>query len=490
MADYGSFSTLVTDAKREALIAEMTCNGWDFKDERVFEKKQNYGESFSSQSVTIDGQASASSYNIGVSVENDEGLAQAALNEFNQVKGKWDSQIDTLVSGFDHLPDPGKFEGPIGHLQAAARKVAAGAGNDNSELGNPALTDIGFMRDRLPTNIGQTVDMFYRLYGPDRLELVLDGYCEVMGCLGVALKGEQKVWTNAQTDAAAIMTNGVAAFKNTRHDNSTSFSTNLTIGLAAVGLLSAFTVGIPGLAPVLGAVSASGTFLQTAMSVLKEGEKKSTSSEGLSHPDAVYDALKQAFKDLNGEIRTQEQQFQQMLQSMLGSVNGADNRANFHIGPDAGLDPAYKGSDDVIDLKYSILKTVGYECMPQIANAFCESADAAMAGVDNSPWIRYYSSVVGDWIGLDFYGCYDAWEDLVYRVQPLMNDTAAEAVAAGVKLAVAAGYIEDTDGSVQSTLGANYKDIQDAKLGWEKDSYEPPPPPPIPRGPGGHQLVE
>ena len=39
VAGYGSFSTLVTDAKREALIAEMTCNGWDFKDERVFEKK-------------------------------------------------------------------------------------------------------------------------------------------------------------------------------------------------------------------------------------------------------------------------------------------------------------------------------------------------------------------------------------------------------------------------------------------------------------------
>ena len=52
MAGYDGFKTLVDDAKREALIAEMTCNGWEFKDERVFEKDQNYGESFTSQSVT------------------------------------------------------------------------------------------------------------------------------------------------------------------------------------------------------------------------------------------------------------------------------------------------------------------------------------------------------------------------------------------------------------------------------------------------------
>ena len=129
-------------------------------------------------------------------------------------------------------------------------------------------------------------------------------------------------------------------------------------------------------------------------------------------------------------------------------------RANFHIGPDAGLDKGYAGSDDVIDLKYSILKTIGYECMPQIANAFCESADAGMAGGRQQPVDRATtpaSSATGS-----------AWTSTasttrgrtsIYRVQPLMNDTAAEVVAAGVKLAVAAGYIEDTDGSVQSTLG-------------------------------------
>ena len=490
MAGYGSFSTLVDDAKREALIAEMTCNGWDFKDERVFEKRQNYGESFSHQAVTLDGQASGASYSGGVSNDNDEGLAQAALNEFNQVKGKWDSQINSLVTGFDSLPDPGGFDAAIASTQEAARKVAAGTGNGNSELGNPDLTDIGFIRDRLPTNIGQTVDMFYRLYGPDRLELVLDGYCEVMGCLGTALVGEQKVWSSAREDSAAILTAGVKGFKDTRQNNSTDWNATLTIGIAAVGLLSAFTAGVPGLAPVLGAASASGSFLQSAMSVLKKSETTATPPYKGSHPDHVYDDLKSAYKLLNTEIATQETQLQKMCQSMLGSVNAGGNRENFHIGPDAGLDKGYAGSDDIIDMKYSILKTIGYECMPQIANAFCESADAGMAAVDTSPWMRLYSSVVGDWIGLDFYGFYYEWEDLIYRVQPLMNDTAAEVVAAGVKLAKAAGYIQDTDGSVQGTLGKNYKDIQDATLGWEDDSYEPPPPPPPPRGPGGHVLVE
>jgi hypothetical protein len=487
---YGSFSTLVTDAKREALIAEMTCNGWEFKDEHVFTKSQNYGESYASQSVTLDGQASASSYSGGASMDDDKGLAQATLDEFNQVKSKWETNIDTLVTGFDNLPEPGNFNAAIGSLQLAAQKVAAGTGNKNSELGNADLTDIGFMRDRLPTLIGDTVDTFYRLYGPDRLELVLDGYCQAMGCLGAALKGEEKIWTNAQVDAAQIMTDGVAAFTATRQNNSHSWSTDLTVGIAAVGLLSAFTAGIPGLPAVLGGVSASGTFLQAAMGALGEGTKGSTGDQSGSHPDEVYEGLETAFKALNNEIKEQEQKLQKMCQTMLGLVNAAGNRANFHIGPDAGLDPEYKASDDIIDLKYSILRTIGYECMPQIANAFCQSADAAMAGVDKTPWARYYSSVVGDWIGLDFYGFFDTWEDLVYRVQPLMNDTAAEVVAAGIKLAVAAGYLEDTDGDVQAALGKNYKDLEGAKLGWNKDSYEPPPPPPPPRGMGGRPFVE
>ena len=490
MGGYSGFSTLVTNAKREALIAEMTCNGWEFKDEHVFTKSENYGESYASQSVTLDGQASASSYSGGASMDDDKGLAQAALNEFNQVKSKWDSQIDTLASGFDDLPEPGGFNAALGSLQQAAQKVAAGTGNKNSELGNPDLTDIGYMRDRLPTNIGETVDLFYRLYGPARLELVLAGYCQVMGCLGSALKGEQTVWSKARDDAAAIMFDGVEAFKKTRHNNSHSWSTDLTVGVAAVGLLSAFTVGIPGLASVLGGISASGTFLQAAMGALGENEEGSTGENGGSSPDEVYDSLKTAFKALNTEITEQEQKLQKMCRTMLGLVNAQGNRANFHIGPDAGLDADYSKSDDIIDLKYSILRTIGYECMPKIANAMCQSADASMAAVDKSPWARYYSSVVGDWIGLGFYGFFDAWEDLIYRVQPLMNDTAAECVAAGVKLAVAAGYIEDTDGDVQSALGENYKDIQNAQLGWRKDSYEPPPPPPVPRGPGGHVLIE
>ena len=291
MAGYDGFSTLVDDAKREALIAEMTCNGWDFKDERVFEKNQNYGESFSSQTVTIDGQASASSYSGGASMDNDEGLVQATLAEFNQVKGKWDSNIDTLVSGFDMLPDPADFNAAIASAKQAARKVAAGTGNGNSELGNPDLTDIGFIRDRLPTNIGQTVDTFYRIYGPDRLELVLDGYCEAMSCLGTALVGEQKVWSSAREDAPAILTAGIKGFKETRQNNSTDWSAVLTVAISAIDLLSAFTAGVPGLAPALGAAKASGGFLQTAMAAGKKSETTKTPGYQGSHPDHVYDDL-------------------------------------------------------------------------------------------------------------------------------------------------------------------------------------------------------
>ena len=489
MAGYGSFSTLVNDAKREALIAEMTCNGWDFRDERYFEKRQNYGESFSQQAVTLDGQASAASYAGGVSNDNDELLAQAALDEFNKVKGKWESQINSLVTGFDNLPDPGGFDAAIASAQEAARKVAAGTGNSNSELGNPDLTDMGFIRDRLPTNIGQTVDMFYRLYGPDRLELVLDGYCEVMGCLGTALAG--------RAEGLEQRSGGRGGDPDRRHQGFQGHQAEQQHRLERHphhryrDRRPAQRVHRRSARPRPGAGRGQRQRQLPAVRHVGAEEVRDDSHsrlQGLA-PRPRLQRPQVGVQAAEPEITTQETQLKQMCQSMLGSVNAAGNRENFHIGPDVGLDKGYAGSDDIIDMKYSILKTIGYECMPQIANAFCQSADAGMAAVDKGPWSRYYSSVVGDWIGLDFYGFYYEWEDLIYRVQPLMNDTAAEVVAAGVKLAVAAGYVQDTDGSVQAALGDNYKDIKDAKLGWNNDSYKPPPPPPPPRHTGGHALI-
>ena len=487
MADYSQLSTLITDAKREALIAEMTCNGWDFENDNVFKKFENYGESSAGQSVTLDGQAHGYSYNIGASNDNDEGLAQAALDEFNKVKSKWETNIDDTIYGWDSLHEPSEWNTIIDSLQLATQKVAAGTGNDDSQFGNPDLTEIGFIRQRLAQNAGQTVEQFYRLYGPEKLELVLDGHCEVMGCLGVVLTGEQKMWTAARQDVATILAASVEGFKQTRHNNSTSWESVITVVTAGVGLVGAFSAGVPGVAAAFAAASATGGFLSASLAALNKGktepEKKPYSGK---HPNDVHRDLKDALRTLHERIKTEETGYQSSLNKMKGFVTDAINRQNFHIHPDAGLAKEFGGTDDVIDMKYPVLETIGYTSMPLISKAFLQSVDAAETGKDLSPWYRPYATEIGASIGLEAFGAYDEWESLLWAITPVMNDTAAEVLRAGEHLAEAAGYVKESDEWARTALGENYKDVEGAELGWQAP-YTPPPPPP--RRSGGPQPV-
>lgn len=483
MSYQSQLASLATQAKEEAVIAQMTCDGYEW-DGHTFSIENNYGESYDSRSVTLDGQASGYSYNIGAG-NDDPALAQLALDDLNNAKTKWNTNIDELLSGWDALPEPGAtWDGVIASLQAAAKQVAGPTGNDNSALGNPDLTEIGFIRDRLPTNIGVTVDTFYRIYGPDRLELVLDGHCEAMACLGVALEGEKRIWERAQADVLAIMTAADDAFKETRQNNSTNWSTTLSVVTAGIGLLAAFTAGVPGVAPVLAAAGATTGFLGTAMSAIQAESSPRSIPEGGggdysgSHPDDVYDDLVTAFRTLDDTIADAERGIESMLDNMTAAIASEANRQNFHINPDAGLDPTYAGSDDIIDMEYSILETIGYTSMPLIARAFLTSVDNAEAGKRQEAWVRPFASKIGSTIGMGSYGPYFAWQELLYAIFPLANDTAAEIVAAGEKLATAAGYVRDSDSGVRQTLGANYQDIQDAELGWQAPHTDPVPTPP------------
>lgn len=484
MATYSQLPTLITDAKKEALIAEMTCNGWEF-DGHTFSQFHNYGESSSSQAVTLDGQASGSSYSGGASNDNDTALAQGALNEFTEVKDKWETKIDHLLHGWDNLDEPTKYDALITSMGAAIKKVAAGTGGDDSTLGNPDLTEIGFIRERLAANAGQTVEQFYRLYGPEKLELVLDGHCEVMACLGLAISGQKEIWTKTGVDVATILEAAVEGFKQTRQNNSTDWKSLITVATAGVGLLSAFTVTVPGLAPILAAVSATGGFLGAALDALpQKAEEKETYSG--SHPNDVYADLETAYTALERNVREQEEGQEAMLEVMLTAIGDVANRSNFHIHPDAGLAPEFGGTDDIIDMKYQVLETIGYTSMPLIAKAFLESVDNADAADVLSTWYRPYASVPSGSIGIGAYGPYYTWQSLYRAVFPLMNDTAAEVVAAGEHLAEAAGYVRDSDDWARQTLGHNYADIEGAGLGWQAP-YTPSPPPQSPHG-RGHNI--
>lgn len=480
-ASYGSLSTYLEDAKRHATFADLTCNGWDLIDDTSVRKVENYGESSSTWVINFDGSTSGSSYNIGTS-SDDPSLAAQAKQEYDNYYKKWDERLDDLVRGWDDLPEDDALKSLIETMGSATKKVAGGTGNAGTKFGNPDLSVIGTIRQTLSGQKGNTILYFNTAYGPDRVEQVLDGHCEVMAALGAALAGQQEVWKRGRVDVAAIMQPAAKHFKETRKNSSTNWEGVLSIASASLDVVALFGSAVPGIGTAISGAKAGSGFLSAALGLLKNPTDADAKGEysGKS-PDDVYEGLKTTFGKLDTNMASQEEGIESMLKSMLTAISTDDNQGNFHIHPKAGIDPDFAGTDDIVDMSFPAIEGIGYNLMPQIANAFFQSADIARDAYSRSSWYRPYATVPGSSIGMNAYGPYDAWEDLLYGVVPLMNDTGSEIVHAGELLAKAAGYLRSSDDWAKKKLGENYEDVQNGTDGWRK----PEPAPPSTYGEGG-----
>lgn len=463
---YAGLAGLIEDAKKEAVIADMIHDGYAYFTDTEQFFKDGGGNTWN---VLIDADGSTKSFSLlGFNADD---IAEDHAEHYASVRSKWD-KIDTLLSDWsnDRLPDPTGFDDYRGYCTEAITKLASGRGNAGSTVGNPALEELGTIRRELPSGNdqsgGQTLTQFLRKYGPDRIETVLDGHCEVAAVLLLALEGEKEVWTTARADIAALVGNAAEAFKQTRSGTG-DLSAELTIVTATAGLVSK----LPGGYGLIGkTVAAGGGFLETVSGALKGEDAAAPLEYSGSSPDEVYADLESAIKDLDEYIETQEKGIRDMLHQMADLVGSGDKRLNFHIHPGTGLAPSFAGTDTIVDLRYSSLNIIGYTSMPRIATAFFDGSDLMGQANVSSPWWRQ-----GD-VGYTDDGSsgpFPAFQDLVHAVQPLLDDTGAEVVRAGEALAEAGGYFRKTDEGVRRVLGDHYKELDGATLGWQ-DPFEPP----------------
>ncbi|MCX6400937.1 MAG: hypothetical protein NTX33_13540 [Propionibacteriales bacterium] len=467
--DYEQLDTLLDNAAHEAAFAEYThMDGWILdQGNNSVTKVENYGESSWVGSISVDGQAYSGGYSGGTS---DPWVESPALKaDFEGKVSSWRGKLDTTVSGWDRIEKGSTLDDLIAACQLGVQMVAVSGGSGNSKFPNPDLEKIGYIRKFIPDgqDAGHTISAFYDNYGPDRLETVLGGHCEAIACLGVALTGEKSLFDTCRQDTANLVGNVATAFKDSREQQSVGddFKTALTVVSATADLVGKFATG-PAAAAV-GALGAGSSFLSTAMGLLSQDKADPLSTSGGS-PDDVYAAFQSAFTTLEEKAKSQDTGINSMLVSMLASVTDNNNRKVFHIEPGKGQ---VNIGDDIVDVTYSTLEHIGYESMPTIARAFLKAADQIELSNTEYLWIRPYQ------VGYGVYGPYFAWRDLAWQLIPLLNDSGAEAVRAGEALAEAAGYFRDTDAWAKDKLGANFKELEGAELGWQ-DPYVPPPPPP------------
>jgi hypothetical protein len=214
-------------------------------------------------------------------------------------------------------------------------------------------------------------------------------------------------------------------------------------------------------------------------------------------PDEVYDRLLLALERLDDDITDAEKGVRELLDNAVAKASAPHERADFHISPGAGVDtrPEDTTVGDVdwsapgqIDVNVEVYQSVGLRTMPSIA-AFLESAsDLADRSGSPTPWLRV--GAVGS--GGQYGPFYNSYVDFLELVTSVLSSSAAEIVAAGEKLAIAAGFIGDADAEARGAFDrkageisppgrdgddpVSSDDLDDEPLGWPEEANPRTPP--------------
>ena len=387
----------------------------------------------------------------------------------------WIDRIDTAFQGWDSIPEPGQFSGPIDKVRAAVLALTPlpkGAGGNDKEgdfeqsyTGVDLTGDLDTMHQFIGAGTagadqGLLVFAFQNSYGPERIRGVMGNQAQAAIVLGVTLLGEQKIWEGAQQDIMAIASRAVECF---RPGGGGGASIDLKVVKAFVDLLATFAP--PQVKPVLATGSAGLSLVEAVMPKKKEGEDK-VEIDGYT-PDEVYNSLVDVIGKLEQRVFDQEYELAYTtLSGMLKDMHSMD-AGDFHIHPRGGIDEDLAKSDK-LSVHPDYLRKIGYETVPSIAAVMGHAAEDAQGADNSSMWVR------ANQIGLGSNGPYPNWSELLGEFDAVTTGSGKELVEAGRLLAVGAGFVQDTDGDVQEALKGVQDDLNRGSDEWVNEPPEYP----------------
>lgn len=389
------------------------------------------------------------------------------IDPWTSIYEPWISKINDAFEGWDGLPDPADFQGPVDHVRTAVTlltptSTSAGGndpnGNFSQTYSDPdlmaAMDDIHqYLGRQSDGNDGALIYAFNHSYGAARINSVLGNQAQVAIGLGVSLLAEQKIWEGARKDIMAIADKAVTCFK---PGGAGGDSIDLGVVQAFAGLIGTFAP--PPVSTVLAAGSATIDLVEKLLPQKTPGDD-SVKIEGYSI-DEVYASMCDQISKL--EQRTYDQEYEVAYHTLSG-INDAMHTGDatmFHINPVPGLDPDLLKAPNM-SVHPAELEKVGYKSVPIVAAVMGKAAEAALAADNGSMWVR------PNQIGLGYDGPYYEWSKLQKQFDQVTTGSGHELVEAGARLAEGAGFIRDADGDQDAALAGVRDDLDRGQDGWD-----------------------
>jgi hypothetical protein len=387
----------------------------------------------------------------------------------------WINRIEEVFKGWDSIPEPGDFAGPIESVRSAVTALTplptGSGGNDPGGSFDTTYSDVN-----LETSLG-TMDAFIGAgtsgadeglliyafrqgYGPDRIRAIMGNQGQAAIVLGISLLAEQKIWLGAQKDIMAIADKAAASF---RPGGAGGDQIDLEVVKAFKDLVVDF---LPG--PVKTVIDTGEKAIDLVSKLVPkppEGDS-SVQLEGYT-PDEVYKSLVDVVGKLEQRVFDQEYEVAYTtLQGLLDYMYGND-ATQFHIHPTKGIETDLASAPQ-LTVHPEYLRKIGYALVPSIAAHMGHAAEDAAAADKAGIWQRT------NFIGLSPDGPYPRWSTVLGEFDAVTTGSGKELVQAGKLLAVGAGFIEDTDNDSGKALKGVQDDIDRGSNEWDNKPPEYP----------------
>ncbi len=368
----------------------------------------------------------------------------------------WIDRLNTAFEGWRSLPDPADFVGPRTSLEGAVDALTPEAQSEGgfSFVDVEVSNAMGLMYKWISPSGGSSSDLLYAFdaaYGVDRITGVMMNQAQVAAGAGLAVAGEQQVWTKARADIMRIAGDAADAL-----DVSGGGGGSIDLGVvkAFVDLTALF---VPAQYKILtGAVSQGLGFLDQVIPE-QTVESRQVSVAGGS-AEEIFASLETAIRDLESAVFHEEVEIGLKLQVLLG-IMGSRAASDFHLHPGAGTEETFTDAA-VIRIESTTVQSIGTRDVPTVATAFLRAADLASTHTGQGIWSRDHH------IGYGSYGPWARWSEVLGQLDAITTGSARELVEAGQVLAVAAGWIEDSDDEAAAALSGLTDDLARGRTHW------------------------
>ncbi|MET0523450.1 MAG: hypothetical protein ABWZ91_01510 [Nocardioides sp.] len=420
---------------------------------------------------------------------------QYRVDAGEDIYGPWFDRINAAFERWRDLPDPALFDEGIGGVIEAIEQLTIEAGDARTGEIPAAEADlatlVGSSLAAVKPEDGQAALAFTSIYGAVRTAAVIGNQRELLIALGVALVAEKQAWAAVRESVVGVAENATTAFANAG-------------GRIDFGAVKGFLEVLSGVLPAGKAVDVLAKAIKVSgfLALVAPARPAPPDPYHLAggSPEDVYDHLLLALERLDDDISGAETGVRDLLDGAVAKASAAHERADYHISPEAGVNtrPEDTTVDDVdwsvpgqIDVKLDVYQSVGLKTMPSIA-AYLESAsDLADRSSSPTPWLRV--GAVGS--GGQYGPFYNSYVDFLELVTSVLSGSAAEIIAAGEKLAIAAGFIGDADAEAREAFDSkagkispppapgrdaddpvDSSDLDDEPLGWPDEASPRTPP--------------